>query len=71
VAGGAGLPATSATFPHPYYVSVGTGEPYSFHPGGANFCMGDGSVKWVNDNLDIREFAKLITRNGAELTTEQ
>jgi prepilin-type N-terminal cleavage/methylation domain-containing protein/prepilin-type processing-associated H-X9-DG protein len=58
-------------FPHPYYVSVGTGEPYALHPGGANFCMGDGSVKWINDNLDIREFARLITRNGAELTAEQ
>lgn len=59
------------TFPHPYYVSVGTGEPYSFHPGGANFCMGDGSVRWINDNIDIRQFARLVTRNGAELTAEQ
>lgn len=57
-------------FPHPYYVSVGTGEPYSFHPGGANFCMGDGAVRWINDNIDIREFARLITRNGGELTSE-
>ena len=60
-----------ATFPHPYYVSVGTGEPYSFHPGGANFCMGDGSVRWLNDNIDIRDFARLVTRNGAELTSDQ
>jgi prepilin-type processing-associated H-X9-DG protein len=59
------------TFPHPYYVSVGTGEPYAFHPGGANFCMGDGSVKWLNENIDIREFARLVTRNGGELTNEQ
>ena len=57
-----------ATFPHPYYVSVGTGEPYSFHPGGANFCMGDGSVRWINDSIDIREFARLVTRNGGELS---
>ncbi|MCI0334575.1 MAG: DUF1559 domain-containing protein [Planctomycetes bacterium] len=47
------------------------GEPYSFHPSGANFCMGDGSVKWINDNIDIREFARLVTRNGSELTAEQ
>jgi prepilin-type N-terminal cleavage/methylation domain-containing protein/prepilin-type processing-associated H-X9-DG protein len=60
-----------ATFPHPYYVSVGTGEPYSFHPGGANFCMGDGSVRWINDTIDIREFARLVTRNGGELTSDQ
>ena len=59
------------TFPHPYYVSVGTGEPYAFHPGGANFCMGDGSVRWINDSIDIRDFARLVTRNGAELTSDQ
>jgi prepilin-type processing-associated H-X9-DG protein len=59
------------TFPHPYYSSVGTSEPYSFHPGGANFCMGDGSVKWLNDNIDIREFTRLVTRNGAEVTADQ
>jgi prepilin-type processing-associated H-X9-DG protein len=57
--------------PHPYYVSIGTSEPYSFHPGGANFCMGDGSVRWLNDSIDIREFARLVTRNGAELAPEQ
>jgi prepilin-type N-terminal cleavage/methylation domain-containing protein/prepilin-type processing-associated H-X9-DG protein len=60
-----------ATFPHPYYVSVGTGEPYSFHAGGGNFCMGDGSVRWINDAIDIREFAKLITRNGGELSSAE
>jgi len=59
------------TFPHPYYNTIGTSEPYSFHPGGANFCMGDGAVRWINDSIDIREFARLVTRNGAEITTEQ
>lgn len=61
--------AMGSTFPHPYYHTVGTSEPYSFHSGGANFCMGDGSVKWINDNIDIREFAKLVTRAGAEIVT--
>jgi prepilin-type N-terminal cleavage/methylation domain-containing protein/prepilin-type processing-associated H-X9-DG protein len=60
-----------STFPHPYYVSVGTGEPYSFHPGGANFSMGDGSVRWINQDIDIREFAKLVTRRGNELSSNQ
>ena len=36
-----------------------------------NFCMGDGSVKWLNDSIDIREFARLVTRNGAELDPVQ
>lgn len=60
-----------ATFPHQYYNSVGTGEPYAFHAGGANFCMGDGAVRWINDSIDIREFARLVTRNGAELTSAE
>jgi prepilin-type processing-associated H-X9-DG protein len=60
-----------SSFPHPYYVSVGTGEPYAFHSGGANFCMGDGSVRWINDSIDIRDFARLITRNGAEISSAE
>ena len=59
------------TFPHPYYNTVGTGEPYAFHPGGANHCMGDGSVQWINADIDIREFAKLVTRNGSEISSTQ
>ncbi len=59
------------SFPHPYYVTVGTSEPYSFHPGGANIVMGDGSVRWINDSIDIRDFARLVTRNGAELTSAE
>jgi prepilin-type N-terminal cleavage/methylation domain-containing protein/prepilin-type processing-associated H-X9-DG protein len=62
--------ATSAV-PHPYYVSVGTSEPYAFHPGGANFCMGDGSVRWLNEDISMREFARLITRAGGEVTVNQ
>jgi prepilin-type N-terminal cleavage/methylation domain-containing protein/prepilin-type processing-associated H-X9-DG protein len=58
------------TFPHPYYVSVGTSEPYAFHPGGANMCMGDGSVLWVNAEINIRDFARLVTRNGAEISQQ-
>jgi len=30
--------------------------------------MGDGSVRWINDSIDIREFARLVTRNGGELS---
>jgi prepilin-type N-terminal cleavage/methylation domain-containing protein/prepilin-type processing-associated H-X9-DG protein len=59
------------TFPHPYYNTVGTGEPYAFHPGGANFCMGDGSVAWLNADINIREFAKLVTRAGGEISATQ
>jgi prepilin-type N-terminal cleavage/methylation domain-containing protein/prepilin-type processing-associated H-X9-DG protein len=65
-----GIDVGSTSFPHPYYVSVGTGEPYAFHPGGANFAMGDGAVKWLDENIGIRILARLVTRNGGELTAE-
>jgi prepilin-type N-terminal cleavage/methylation domain-containing protein len=50
------------TYPDPYYVTEGSGEPYSFHPGGAFFAFGDGSVHFLNDDINIREFAKLISK---------
>jgi prepilin-type N-terminal cleavage/methylation domain-containing protein len=55
-------------FPHPYYGSFGTGEPYSFHTGGAHFAFGDASVHFLNDAMDIREFARFVTRGGREVT---
>jgi prepilin-type N-terminal cleavage/methylation domain-containing protein/prepilin-type processing-associated H-X9-DG protein len=53
-------------FPHPYYGSEGSGEAYAFHPGGANFAFGDGSVRLLNSNIPIRDFARLVTRDGGE-----
>ena len=46
--------------------TVGTGEVYSFHTGGANVVFGDNSVKFVSEQIDILEFAKLVTRDGGE-----
>jgi prepilin-type processing-associated H-X9-DG protein len=57
----------SSSFPHPYYGSEGTAEAYAFHPGGANFVFGDASVRFIADSIDIREFAKLVTRAGREM----
>ncbi len=57
-----------ATFPHPYYNTIGTSEVYGFHVGGANVVFGDNSVKLVSDKIHVREFATLVTRSGAELT---
>jgi prepilin-type N-terminal cleavage/methylation domain-containing protein/prepilin-type processing-associated H-X9-DG protein len=53
--------------PYPYYSSDGTGETYSFHAGGANILFADGSVQYVQEGIDIRVFARLVTRQGAEL----
>jgi prepilin-type N-terminal cleavage/methylation domain-containing protein/prepilin-type processing-associated H-X9-DG protein len=55
-------------FPHPYYGTEGTAEAYSFHTAGANFVFGDGSVRLINADINMREFARLVTRAGGEVT---
>jgi len=59
--------ATSG-FPHPYYGTNGSGEAYSFHPLGLNVLLGDGSVQFLNEGLDIRIFARLVTRGKGEIS---
>ncbi|HZN33351.1 MAG TPA: DUF1559 domain-containing protein [Pirellulaceae bacterium] len=56
----------STAFPHPYYGTEGTAEAYAFHPGGANFAFGDGSVRLLAQALSIRDFARLVTRGEGE-----
>ncbi len=58
------------TFPHPYYQTEGTAEAFAFHPAGANFALGDGSVRFIASNINIRDFARLVTRAGAEVNAE-
>ena len=45
-------------------------ELYSFHAGnsGANFLMGDGSVRFISDTIPGPEFRALYTRAGGETT---
>lgn len=42
-------------------------EPYSFHPGGANFLFADGSVRYLRDTIGLLPFAALCTRSAGEL----
>jgi prepilin-type processing-associated H-X9-DG protein len=42
-------------------------EVYSFHPGGANTVFADGSVRILKATIDIRIFARLVTRAGGEV----
>ena len=39
---------------------------YSFHPGGANAALVDGSVRFINENIDIETLIAFITRNGGD-----
>jgi prepilin-type N-terminal cleavage/methylation domain-containing protein/prepilin-type processing-associated H-X9-DG protein len=56
-------------YPHPYYNTEGTSEAFSFHPGGANFLFGDGSVKFIKETVGMRTFAKLVTRRNGEVVS--
>jgi prepilin-type N-terminal cleavage/methylation domain-containing protein/prepilin-type processing-associated H-X9-DG protein len=38
----------------------------SFHPGGAQFCMGDGSVKFVSETIDGPTYRAVASRMGSE-----
>jgi prepilin-type processing-associated H-X9-DG protein len=42
----------------------------SFHPGGANFARGDGSVLLVNEDIDVGIYVALGSRNGEETVSE-
>ena len=43
------------------------GEVYSFHSGGANCLFTDGSVHFIGASINIRVFARLVTRDGGEV----
>ena len=43
-------------------------SPNSEHPGGVNVCMGDGSVRFVLDNVDLFVWRALGTRAYGEAT---
>jgi prepilin-type processing-associated H-X9-DG protein len=42
----------------------------SRHPGGAQFCLADGSVRFVSENIDHVSYRMHCTRNGDELPQE-
>ncbi len=41
--------------------------PSSYHPGGVNTLMGDGSVKFIKDSVNLQTWRAIGTRNGAEV----
>lgn len=55
-------------YPHPRLNTFGNSAPYSFHSGTAAHLFGDGSVRNIREDIDIREYARLVTRAGEELT---
>jgi prepilin-type N-terminal cleavage/methylation domain-containing protein/prepilin-type processing-associated H-X9-DG protein len=41
--------------------------PSSYHPGGVNACMGDGSVRFIGNNISLATWRALGTRSGGEV----
>ncbi|TWT30016.1 DUF1559 domain-containing protein [Blastopirellula retiformator] len=39
----------------------------SWHPGGANFCMGDGSIRFLSENMNMATYQGLSTRREGEV----
>ncbi|MCA9078653.1 MAG: DUF1559 domain-containing protein [Planctomycetaceae bacterium] len=62
-----GSSADGATIPGPCAINctneVESGT-YSFHPGGVHVLLCDGSVQFLNENLDIGLFVNLVTAKG-------
>jgi prepilin-type N-terminal cleavage/methylation domain-containing protein len=58
----------SSGFPMPYYGTEGNAEAYSFHPSGMMVVFGDSSTRFLAENIPMKEFARLVTRAGNEVT---
>ncbi len=43
---------------------------HSFHSGGCHFLMGDGTVRFISENINAYTFASLITRRKGEVVGE-
>jgi prepilin-type N-terminal cleavage/methylation domain-containing protein/prepilin-type processing-associated H-X9-DG protein len=54
---------------HPYYGVDGTSQIYSFHAGGTNALLVDGSVRFLRASTDIRALAAAVSRDGGEAIT--
>ena len=42
-------------------------EFHSYHPGGANFLMVDGSVRFLKQTMDLKVFSAYLSRRGGEI----
>ena len=54
------------TYPLAYYNTEGSAETYAFHPSGAYHAFGDASAKLLSKDINIRVYAKLVTRAKAD-----
>jgi hypothetical protein len=62
-----GYDVGAEAYPNGAFGVQGTSQPFSFHTGGAQFALGDGSVTFVSENIDFVTFIALITRGNGEV----
>ncbi len=53
-----------------YYKTQGSGQAFSYHTGGAHFLLGDGSVRFVSENLSFVVWVSLLTHGNGEVVGE-
>jgi len=50
-----------------FFGTDGTSQLYSFHTGGVNATLVDGSVRFISASTNIRTLGRLVTRDGGEV----
>ncbi len=65
--GSAGYPPTAGGIAFGVH---GTSVPYSFHVGGAHFTLGDGSVRFISENVNVDLFIGLLTPKNGEIIAD-
>ena len=68
---GGELDITGFPIIHPVnFPTFHVGQMYSEHPGGGHICLGDGSVRFVSENINLLLFAALSSINEGEIIGE-
>jgi prepilin-type N-terminal cleavage/methylation domain-containing protein/prepilin-type processing-associated H-X9-DG protein len=74
-AGPQGINATNGFlvngYPDATFGTDPTGQIYSFHSGGVNALLGDGSVRFIRQTIQSGTLRALITRNGGEVVPNE
>jgi prepilin-type N-terminal cleavage/methylation domain-containing protein len=60
-------PINAQTTPSRMYFAINDDNAFSFHPTGAQFTLGDGSVRFISENISIQAYCRLHDRRDGEV----